>query len=68
MRLIRAGAAGHRRDTARALRLIEGDAAAEPLEALFALAVARAASTGRNIPGDPGAGDPGAGDPAAGER
>jgi DTW domain-containing protein YfiP len=34
---------------ARALRLVEGDAAAEPLEALFALAVARAASTGRNV-------------------
>jgi DTW domain-containing protein YfiP len=36
---------------ARALRLVEGDAAAEPLEALFALAVARAASTGRNLSG-----------------
>ncbi|HMG54466.1 MAG TPA: tRNA-uridine aminocarboxypropyltransferase [Kofleriaceae bacterium] len=35
---------------ARALRLLEGDAAAEPLEALFALAVARAAATGRNLP------------------
>ena len=34
---------------ARALRLIEGEAAAAPLEALFALAVARAAATGRNI-------------------
>jgi DTW domain-containing protein YfiP len=34
-----------------ALRLIEGDAVAAPLEALFALAVARAASTGRNIAG-----------------
>lgn len=34
---------------ARALRLLEGDAAAEPLEALFALAVARAAATGRNV-------------------
>jgi len=36
---------------ARALRLIEGDAAAAPLEALFALAVARAAATGRNVAG-----------------
>lgn len=35
----------------RALRLIEGDAAAAPLEALFALAVARAAATGRNVAG-----------------
>jgi DTW domain-containing protein YfiP len=34
-----------------ALRLIEGDAAAAPLEALFALAVARAAATGRNVAG-----------------
>jgi DTW domain-containing protein YfiP len=34
---------------ARALRLIEGDAAADALEALFALAVARSAATGRNI-------------------
>ena len=34
---------------ARALRLIEGDAAADPLEALFAVAVARAAATGRNV-------------------
>jgi len=32
-----------------ALRLIEGDALAAPLEALFALAVARAAATGRNV-------------------
>jgi len=32
-----------------ALRLIEGEAAAAPLEALFALAVARAAATGRNV-------------------
>jgi len=32
-----------------ALRLIEGDDAAAPLEALFALAVARAAATGRNV-------------------
>jgi DTW domain-containing protein YfiP len=40
---------------ARALRLLEGDAAAEPLEALFALAVARAAATGRNLaPAEPG--------------
>jgi DTW domain-containing protein YfiP len=36
---------------ARALRLVEGDAAAAPLEALFALAVSRAAATGRNIAG-----------------
>jgi DTW domain-containing protein len=36
---------------ARALRLIEGDAAAAPLEALFALAVERAAATGRNVAG-----------------
>jgi len=35
---------------ARALRLLEGDTAAAPLEALFALAVARSASTGRNLP------------------
>jgi DTW domain-containing protein YfiP len=34
---------------ARALRLVEGEAAAAPLEALFAVAVARAAATGRNI-------------------
>jgi tRNA-uridine aminocarboxypropyltransferase len=34
---------------ARALRLLEGNAAADGLEALFALAVARAAATGRNI-------------------
>jgi DTW domain-containing protein YfiP len=34
---------------ARALRLIEGEAAAAPLEALFAIAVARAAATGRNV-------------------
>jgi DTW domain-containing protein YfiP len=34
---------------ARALRLVEGDAAADPLEALFALAVARASEAGRNI-------------------
>jgi DTW domain-containing protein YfiP len=34
---------------ARALRLLEGDAVAEPLEALFQRAVARAAATGRNI-------------------
>jgi len=33
---------------ARALRLLEGDAAATPLEALFALAVERAAASGRN--------------------
>lgn len=36
---------------ARALRLVEGDAAAAPLEELFALAVARAAATGRNVVG-----------------
>ncbi|HEU0035348.1 MAG TPA: tRNA-uridine aminocarboxypropyltransferase [Kofleriaceae bacterium] len=35
---------------ARALRLLEGDAAAAPLEALFALAVDRARATGRNLP------------------
>lgn len=34
---------------ARALRLVEGDPAAAPLEALFALAVTRAAATGRNV-------------------
>jgi DTW domain-containing protein YfiP len=34
---------------ARALRLLEGDAAAEPLEQLFALAVARAAQSGRQM-------------------
>ena len=34
---------------ARALRLLEGEAVAAPLEALFALAVARAAATGRNV-------------------
>jgi DTW domain-containing protein YfiP len=34
---------------ARALRLLEGDAAAAPLEALFAVAVARAAASGRNV-------------------
>jgi DTW domain-containing protein YfiP len=39
---------------ARALRLIEGDAVALPLERLFALAVARAAATGRNIAGPAG--------------
>jgi tRNA-uridine aminocarboxypropyltransferase len=45
-----------------ALRLLEGDAAAAPLEALFAVAVQRAAATGRNVtdrladrpPGRPG--------------
>jgi DTW domain-containing protein YfiP len=36
---------------ARALRLIEGEHAAASLEALFAVAVARAAATGRNIGG-----------------
>lgn len=36
---------------ARALRLLEGEAAAAPLEALFAVAVARAAATGRNVGG-----------------
>jgi tRNA-uridine aminocarboxypropyltransferase len=34
-----------------ALRLLEGEAAAAPLEALFAVAVARAAATGRNVAG-----------------
>ncbi|HEY0476400.1 MAG TPA: tRNA-uridine aminocarboxypropyltransferase [Kofleriaceae bacterium] len=34
-----------------ALRIIEGESAAAPLEALFALAVARAAATGRNVAG-----------------
>lgn len=34
---------------ARALRLLEGDAAAAPLEALFAVAVERAAATGRRV-------------------
>lgn len=34
---------------ARALRLVEGDAAAAPLEALFAVAVARAAASGRRV-------------------
>jgi DTW domain-containing protein YfiP len=34
---------------ARALRLLEGDAVAEPLEQLFALAVARAAQSGRQM-------------------
>jgi DTW domain-containing protein len=34
---------------ARALRMIEGDASAEPLEALFDLAVARAAQSGRQM-------------------
>ncbi len=34
---------------ARALRLVEGDAVADPLEALFALAVQRAIQMGRNI-------------------
>jgi DTW domain-containing protein YfiP len=36
-----------------ALRLIEGEAAAAPLEALFALAVARAGQTGRHVAGSP---------------
>jgi len=35
---------------ARALRLLEGEPPAAALEALFALAVARAAATGRNLP------------------
>ncbi len=35
---------------ARALRLVEGEGAAEPLEALFALAVERAAALGRPRP------------------
>ena len=39
---------------ARALRLLEGDAAADGLEALFALAVTRSAATGRNIIVSPG--------------
>jgi DTW domain-containing protein YfiP len=34
-----------------ALRLLEGEAAAAPLEALFAVAVQRAAATGRNVAG-----------------
>jgi DTW domain-containing protein YfiP len=34
---------------ARALRLLEGDAVADPLDRLFALAVERTRSTGRNI-------------------
>src|SRR5262249_47622572 len=34
-----------------ALRLIEGDAAAAPLEALFATAVERAAASGRRVAG-----------------
>jgi len=36
---------------ARALRLIEGDAAAAPLEALFALAVAPRGGHGRSLTG-----------------
>jgi len=36
---------------ARALRLLEGEAVAAPLEALFALAVERAAATGRRVAG-----------------
>jgi DTW domain-containing protein YfiP len=36
---------------ARALRLLEGDDAAAPLEALFALAVERSVATGRNVSG-----------------
>jgi DTW domain-containing protein YfiP len=39
---------------ARALRLLEGDAAAAPLEALFAVAVERAAATGRHVAGSLG--------------
>jgi DTW domain-containing protein YfiP len=39
---------------ARALRLVEGDAVAAPLEALFELAVRRAVASGRAMPGDPG--------------
>lgn len=35
---------------ARALRIVEGEPPAAALEALFATAVARAASTGRNLP------------------
>lgn len=34
---------------ARALRLVEGEAPAAALEALFAIAVQRAAATGRNV-------------------
>lgn len=41
---------------ARALRLLEGEAAAEPLERLFAVAIERARASGRNVlamrPGD----------------
>lgn len=40
---------------ARALRILEGDAPADALEALFALAVARSAATGRNLPSPGGA-------------
>src|SRR5262249_2138201 len=36
---------------ARALRLVEGEAVAAPLEALFALAVERSAATGRRLAG-----------------
>jgi DTW domain-containing protein YfiP len=36
---------------ARALRILEGEQAAAPLEALFAVAVERAAATGRSVPG-----------------
>jgi DTW domain-containing protein YfiP len=36
---------------ARALRLLEGESAAVPLERLFALAVERAAQSGRQMPG-----------------
>jgi DTW domain-containing protein YfiP len=38
---------------AQALRLLEGDAAAAPLEQLFDAAVARAAASGRNLPPAP---------------
>jgi DTW domain-containing protein YfiP len=38
---------------ASALRLLEGEAAAAALEALFAVAVNRAAATGRNVSGRP---------------
>lgn len=47
---------------ARALRLLEGDAPAAALEALFALAVRRAAATGRNLPAARLAGEGGTGE------
>jgi hypothetical protein len=36
---------------ARALRIVEGEHVAQPLEALFALAVERAVMTGRSVHG-----------------